>query len=173
MKGSLLGATPTSAIKKIEITKATTSVFVSFWFANNIAPIANAKASARYYDIKTLKQAFKIDEGVFYDGIEYKPYLKCSNYESKIINNGVVITSEYHGSYGNYIIINHNNGYYTSYAHMSKLISSVGDTVGKGQVIGLVGRTGRATGPHLHFEAWYGGAPYQGGTRFNPMELYR
>ncbi|MBO4232075.1 MAG: LptF/LptG family permease [Bacteroidales bacterium] len=41
----------------------------SFWFANNIAPIANAKASARYYDIKTLKQAFKIDEGVFYDGI--------------------------------------------------------------------------------------------------------
>lgn len=88
-------------------------------------------------------------------------------------DNGVVITSEYHGSYGNYIIINHNNGYYTSYAHMSKLISSVGDTVGKGQVIGLVGRTGRATGPHLHFEAWYGGAPYQGGTRFNPMELYR
>ncbi|MCQ2286656.1 MAG: LptF/LptG family permease, partial [Bacteroidales bacterium] len=41
----------------------------SFWFANNVAPIANAKASARYYDIKTLKQAFKIDEGVFYDGI--------------------------------------------------------------------------------------------------------
>lgn len=44
------------------------SIF-SFWFANNITPIASAKASARYYDIKTLKQAFKIDEGVFYDGI--------------------------------------------------------------------------------------------------------
>ncbi len=88
-------------------------------------------------------------------------------------DNGVVITSEMHGSYGNYIIINHNNGYYTSYAHMSKLISKVGDTVAKGQVIGQVGKTGRATGPHLHFEAWYGGAPYRGGTRFNPMELFR
>ena len=88
-------------------------------------------------------------------------------------DNGVVITSEMHGSYGNYIIINHNNGYYTSYAHMSKLIAQVGDTVGKGQIIGLVGATGRATGPHLHYEAWYGGAPYRGGTRFNAMDLYR
>lgn len=41
----------------------------SFWFANNVAPIANTKASCRYYDIKTLKQVFKIDEGVFYDGL--------------------------------------------------------------------------------------------------------
>ena len=88
-------------------------------------------------------------------------------------DNGVVIMSEYHGSNGNYIIVNHNNGYYTSYSHMSKRISQVGDTVGKGQIIGLVGATGRATGPHLHFEAWYGGAPYRGGTRLNPMDLYR
>lgn len=41
----------------------------SFWFANNVTPIASAKASCRYYDIKTLKQAFRIDEGVFYDGL--------------------------------------------------------------------------------------------------------
>ena len=88
-------------------------------------------------------------------------------------DNGTVITSEMHGSYGNYIIINHNNGYYTSYAHMSKLIAKVGDTVAQGQTIGLVGSTGRSTGPHLHFEAWRGGAPYRGGTRFNPMTLFR
>lgn len=88
-------------------------------------------------------------------------------------DNGVVIMSEMHGSNGNYIIINHNNGYYTSYSHMSKLIAHVGDTVAKGQTIGLVGATGRATGPHLHYEAWYGGAPYRGGTRFNAMDLYR
>ncbi len=88
-------------------------------------------------------------------------------------DNGTVITSEMHGSYGNYIIINHNNGYYTSYAHMSKLIAKVGDTVAKGQIIGLVGATGRVTGPHLHFEAWQGGAPYRGGTRFNPMSLFK
>lgn len=89
-------------------------------------------------------------------------------------DNGTVIKSEYNNSgYGNYIVINHNNGYYTSYAHMNQRISNVGDTVAKGQVIGYVGRTGRATGPHLHFEAWYGGAPFQGGTRLNPMQLFR
>lgn len=89
-------------------------------------------------------------------------------------DNGVVVKSEYNGSgYGNYIVINHNNGYYTSYAHMSQRKMEVGTTVAKGQVIGLVGATGRATGPHLHFEAWYGGMPHAGGTRFNPMELFR
>ena len=88
-------------------------------------------------------------------------------------DNGVVITSEYNGAgYGNYIVINHNNGYYTSYAHMSERVANVGDTVAKGQVIGYVGATGRATGPHLHYEAWYGGAPFQGGSRFNPFNLY-
>ena len=88
-------------------------------------------------------------------------------------DNGVVIKSEYNGAgYGNYIVINHNNGYYTSYAHMNSRISNIGDTVAKGQVIGYVGQTGRATGPHLHYEAWYGGAPFAGGSRFNPFNLY-
>ena len=88
-------------------------------------------------------------------------------------DNGVVIKSEYNGAgYGNYIVINHNNGFYTSYAHMNERISNIGDTVAKGQVIGYVGQTGRATGPHLHYEAWYGGAPFAGGSRFNPFELY-
>ena len=88
-------------------------------------------------------------------------------------DNGVVEKAEYYGSYGNCIIINHNNGYYTLYGHMSKLNVGVGTTVSKGQIIGNVGKTGRATGPHLHFEAWHGGAPYRGGTRFDPMSLYR
>ena len=88
-------------------------------------------------------------------------------------DNGVVIKSEYNGAgYGNYIVIDHHNGYYTSYAHMSERKSNIGDTVAKGQIIGYVGQTGRATGPHLHFEAWYGGAPFAGGSRFNPFDLY-
>ncbi|MBP3920261.1 MAG: peptidoglycan DD-metalloendopeptidase family protein [Bacilli bacterium] len=88
-------------------------------------------------------------------------------------DNGTVIESKYDGGYGNCIVINHNNGYYTLYGHMSKLIANVGDTVAQGQVIGLVGATGRVTGPHLHFETWHGGAPFRGGTRFNPYELFR
>lgn len=88
-------------------------------------------------------------------------------------DNGTVLKSEFNNAgYGNYIVINHNNGYYTSYAHMNERVSNIGDTVAKGQIIGYVGETGRATGPHLHFEAWIGGAPFQGGQRFNPFDLY-
>jgi len=88
-------------------------------------------------------------------------------------DNGTILKSEFNNAgYGNYIVINHNNGYYTSYAHMNSRVAQIGDTVAKGQIIGYVGSTGRSTGPHLHFEAWYGGAPFAGGTRFNPFELY-
>jgi murein DD-endopeptidase MepM/ murein hydrolase activator NlpD len=85
-------------------------------------------------------------------------------------NNGTVIVSARHWSYGEYIVINHNNGYYTLYAHMSKRNKFVGDVVARGETIGLVGQTGSATGPHLHFEVWKGGPPFTG-TRLNPQSL--
>lgn len=56
------------------------------------------------------------------------------------------------GGYGNYIVIEHQNGVETSYAHCSRIAVTVGDYVKKGQVIGYVGSTGNSTGPHLHFE---------------------
>jgi len=54
--------------------------------------------------------------------------------------------------YGYYIIINHGNGIRTLYAHNSKNLVKVGDTVTRGQIIGYIGSTGRSTGPHIHFE---------------------
>lgn len=65
---------------------------------------------------------------------------------------GVVQSVKYQGSYGLHIVIKHDNGYSTLYAHMSKTYVVAGQKVSKGQVIGGVGSTGRSTGNHLHFE---------------------
>lgn len=58
----------------------------------------------------------------------------------------------WNGGYGNYVVIQHPNGTQTLYAHANQLLVSAGDLVSKGQTIALVGRTGEATGYHLHFE---------------------
>ena len=65
---------------------------------------------------------------------------------------GQVVTSAYHYSYGNYVVIDHGNGNSTLYAHMSSRVVSEGQMVTQGQVIGYVGTTGSSTGNHLHFE---------------------
>ena len=71
---------------------------------------------------------------------------------------GDVATATYNDSYGNYVLVNHGGGTATLYAHMSSMAVSVGQHVTQGQVIGYVGSTGWATGPHLHFEIRVGGS---------------
>lgn len=79
---------------------------------------------------------------------------------------GVVKEKGWHYLAGYYIIINHNNGYWTKYNHLSKpAFFPVGVSVEKGEVIGKIGMTGRATGPHVHFEIWVSG------VRVNPCRL--
>jgi murein DD-endopeptidase MepM/ murein hydrolase activator NlpD len=63
--------------------------------------------------------------------------------------------------------INHGNGYSTRYAHNSENRVSAGDEVKKGQVVALMGKTGRATGPNLHFEV------LRNGRRVNPVNFIR
>ena len=65
---------------------------------------------------------------------------------------GEIEFAGYDSSYGNYVKIKHSNSFKTVYAHCSKLNVKTGDSVKAGQVIALVGSTGRSTGPHLHFE---------------------
>lgn len=65
---------------------------------------------------------------------------------------GVVAAAEWHSEYGNLVDIDHDNGLTTRYAHLAQKSVKAGDVVLKGQQIGLLGQTGRATGPHLHFE---------------------
>ena len=66
--------------------------------------------------------------------------------------NGIVSEAGWKGGYGNMIEVDHGNGLKTRYGHLSKIEVQPGDTVERGQVIGLIGSTGRSTGPHLHYE---------------------
>ena len=70
---------------------------------------------------------------------------------------GKVRMSKYYKAYGNIVIIRHENGFETFYAHLSKCLVEPDQWVEAGQVIGLGGSTGRSTGPHLHFETRYKG----------------
>jgi murein DD-endopeptidase MepM/ murein hydrolase activator NlpD len=70
---------------------------------------------------------------------------------------GVVTWAGDRYGYGNLVEINHGNGYSTRYGHCEEILVSVGDTVTKGQVLALMGSTGRSTGPHVHFEVRYKG----------------
>ena len=65
---------------------------------------------------------------------------------------GTVARAARDSGYGNFVVIEHDNGIRTLYAHCSKLLVKAGDSVKKGQVIALVGSTGNSTGPHLHIE---------------------
>jgi murein DD-endopeptidase MepM/ murein hydrolase activator NlpD len=66
--------------------------------------------------------------------------------------NGTVIKAGYSGGYGNMVEIDHGNGLTSRYGHLSRIDVEVGDTIVRGQLLGLVGSTGRSTGPHLHYE---------------------
>ena len=80
--------------------------------------------------------------------------------------NGVVTYAKWQSGYGNFIIIDHGYGYVTRYAHLSKIEVKQGQKVVRGEEIGLVGSTGKSTGPHLHYEV------IVGKTDVNPVNYY-
>ena len=87
--------------------------------------------------------------GSYHRGIDIA---RPSNYTIKAADNGTVTFVGWDGSYGRKIVINHNNGFQTVYAHLSSINVRVGQVVSAGSAIGVMGSTGRSTGVHLHFE---------------------
>jgi murein DD-endopeptidase MepM/ murein hydrolase activator NlpD len=80
---------------------------------------------------------------------------------------GTVVHAGWDGAYGNSVVIDHGNGLFSRYAHLSSVSVSAGQSVGAGQAIGVSGTTGNADGEHLHFEIRSGSAY---GSVLNPMD---
>lgn len=89
-----------------------------------------------------------------HNGVDFAAYLGTPTYAAK---SGVVTTARYGAGWGNYVVINHGDGFSTLYAHFDTIKVSEGDIVSQGQIIGTVGSTGNSTGPHLHFTMYYNG----------------
>ncbi len=93
----------------------------------------------------------------FHTGLDF-----CYNYNNEVNEiyapaDGVVVFAGPLVVRGNAVMIDHGQGIYTAYMHQEKILVEVGEQIQTGQVIGIVGGTGRVNGPHLHFEVWAGG----------------
>ena len=106
-------------------------------------------------------------EGAFHPGVDIGARYGT---DVKATGDGMVIEAERDAGYGRSILLDHGNGITTRYAHMSRLFVVVGEEVKRGEVIGAVGMSGRTTGPHLHYEVRFHGAPVNP-SRFLPARL--
>ncbi len=86
--------------------------------------------------------------GSFHDGIDMGGTSSTPIMASR---SGTVVQASFDGSAGNYIIVDHGDGYYSYYLHLSNFIATLGQSVSAGQTIGTMGTTGNSTGVHLHF----------------------
>ena len=99
-------------------------------------------------------------EDAFHKGVDFA---SLAGADVLAVASGIVTWAGPREGYGNLIELNHGNGYITRYAHAARTLVTVGDQVGRGQAVAVVGSTGRSTGPHLHFEV------LKDGRQINPM----
>ncbi len=112
------------------------------------APVESIKSSGFGYRIHPISNELKFHYGTDFAANTGTPV--------KAFADGSIIAAGESDSFGKYIIIDHGNGFSTLYAHCSELCMTNGE-VNKGDTVALVGETGQATGPHLHFEIRYNG----------------
>ncbi len=92
----------------------------------------------------------------FHSGIDIPGYIGAP---VKATASGRVLSAGWTGGYGLVIVVEHQNGFRTVYAHLDKFLVRPGNEVVKGQIIGHCGSTGLSTGPHLHYEVRYNNKP--------------
>ena len=112
--------------------------------AENAVPVSGYNSSGFGYRLHPIKGDIRFHYGTDFAANSGEAVLAFSA--------GTVETAGWSDSYGNYIVINHAEGWQSLYAHCSTLFVESGDEVSAGERIALVGDTGLATGPHLHFE---------------------
>ncbi len=167
-----------------------TGIFIQFentittLFKNNKMNLSLAEVDTYYDNSNSIEQISYVDTSWNWPTTnEYYLSSYYSNYPPAIDivpNNGdlniysaysgEVVTNSYKWDGGNYIVIKQDNGYCSLYCHLSQKLVNVGDKVTKGQVIGIMGRTGVATGVHLHYSIWTG-YPYYSSS-VNPLDFY-
>jgi murein DD-endopeptidase MepM/ murein hydrolase activator NlpD len=95
-------------------------------------------------------------EGAFHKGVDISAPTGTT---VRATADGIVVFSQFFSGYGRLVIVDHGGGMQTYYAHLSQFSVHVGDSVTRGQEVGLVGSSGRVTAPHLHYEVHLGGSP--------------
>ncbi|MBR4326020.1 MAG: M23 family metallopeptidase [Bacteroidales bacterium] len=128
----------------------------------SILPLGNAGVDIIYYGFgKKLDPIYKTPK--MHDGIDIAANTGTEIYATA---NGTVTYTGDMREHGRHIIIDHQNGYKTLYAHVSEYMVKRGQKVKRGDVIGLVGNTGKSLTPHLHYEVQYNGKP------INPVNYF-
>ena len=127
-----------------------------------IQPVSNKdlKRTASGYGLR-IDPIYKTRK--FHEGMDFAADIGTPVY---VTGNGTVVETGWKQGYGKTIVINHGYGYKTRYAHLSHISVRNGQKVIRGEEIGLVGNTGKSTGPHLHYEVIYKG------KHDNPINYY-
>jgi murein DD-endopeptidase MepM/ murein hydrolase activator NlpD len=116
-----------------------------------IEPVAHTESSGFGWRDDPFRHRAKFHSGTDFRGKHGLPVVAAGD--------GVVAFAAWQGGYGNIIYVDHGGGVVTAYAHLSRFLVKPNDVVLAGQAIGAMGATGRATGPHLHFEVRLDGHP--------------
>lgn len=159
----------TSPVKEIVIKGGNSSSYYGSGYGNVVATRGEWGWPTICGSPDTISSPFGYRSGVLHDGTDIAGCGRGSNIFAAQSGVVEIVSSKYDN--GRYIIINHNNGYYSLYAHLSGQSVREGQSVTKGQVIGTMGDTGRAFGVHLHYAIWLG-YPYRGGRALNAMSFY-